>query len=599
MAYGGKPSKGCQMCRIRRIKCDETRPTCKQCEKGRRQCPGYRGVGENQAKARPAATSRSIKPVRSPDSAVTVWSSGSSDEGSSPPLSPARRAIPAALRTPVHDAASCHFVSNYILIPRQGLTTSRGWLEFLVPILKQDPLIPHFEYAFNACALASLNNQVGTGNDFESKALGFYTKALAATFSALKDPEMVKHDATLASILLLSLFESITAKSLGMFAWSSHIEGAVELVKARGAEQLKTKTGMDLFVAVRIQMIIHALSTGKAPDSTVEWWVDDPVSNRHSTEFQRYSSQTAQLKYDINQLLATSSRNPESTALVKEYMTKCQNLDKEFQEWIDDLPEVFHWETVYWEDYNPKADYSKAEAFPGRVDVYGDLWVVNMWNVMRSMRLVLASLIIRAKAWIISPADYRTTPEYAASSRTCGEAITDIIASVPYQLGFLRKRTDIPFERNTSSYACGQDDTNKSLAGFFAIWPLVCVQNQDFLTDLQRTWVKGRLKVIGNELGVRYANMFSQQNLRSPSMLILSDRLKSIPPALAPGMRNSPEEQGETESRPQSRAESQPMSLQNSAYRKIIHDQTEQLKKQAVEKACKVDDWTVRTWLQL
>ena len=29
------------MCRTRRIKCDETKPTCNQCAKSRRQCPGY------------------------------------------------------------------------------------------------------------------------------------------------------------------------------------------------------------------------------------------------------------------------------------------------------------------------------------------------------------------------------------------------------------------------------------------------------------------------------------------------------------------------------------------------------------------------------
>ncbi|KAK3391599.1 hypothetical protein B0T20DRAFT_331477, partial [Sordaria brevicollis] len=42
MVYLGKPSKGCQVCRTRRIKCDETKPTCNQCLKARRQCPGYK-----------------------------------------------------------------------------------------------------------------------------------------------------------------------------------------------------------------------------------------------------------------------------------------------------------------------------------------------------------------------------------------------------------------------------------------------------------------------------------------------------------------------------------------------------------------------------
>lgn len=161
--------------------------------------------------------------------------------------------------------AACHFISNYVLIPRQGFTATRGWLEFVLPLLKQEESVPHFKHAFNACALASLNNRVGTGNDFDKQALGHYSKALAATGTALKDPNMVRRDATLGSILLLSMFESITAKSLGMFAWSSHIEGAIELVKMRGPEQLKTKTGVDLFAAVRIQMVRTARPPPPSP----------------------------------------------------------------------------------------------------------------------------------------------------------------------------------------------------------------------------------------------------------------------------------------------------------------------------------------------
>lgn len=133
-------------------------------------------------------------------------------------------------------------------------------MEYVVPLIKADRPAPHFRYAFEACALASLGNRVGPGNDFDKQALGQYTKALATTFAALKDPEAAKQDATLAAVLLLGLFENITARQLGLLAWGSHIEGAIQLVKARGRKQLRTKIGLMLFVAVRTQMVGH-LST--------------------------------------------------------------------------------------------------------------------------------------------------------------------------------------------------------------------------------------------------------------------------------------------------------------------------------------------------
>ena len=122
-------------------------------------------------------------------------------------------------------------------------------------MLQSDFIPAHYRYAFEACALASFNNGVGNRNHFEKEALGKYTKALSATFEALRDPKMAKEDATLGSVLLLGLFENISAKSMGMLAWGSHIEGAIYLVKLRGREQLQTKLGREMFIATRVQMV--------------------------------------------------------------------------------------------------------------------------------------------------------------------------------------------------------------------------------------------------------------------------------------------------------------------------------------------------------
>lgn len=60
------------------------------------------------------------------------------------------------------------------------------------------------------------------------------------------------------------MYESITAiKEPRMLAWRSHIDGAVQIVKARGrANMCSTKTGTLLFNAVRHQLISRTLSTG-------------------------------------------------------------------------------------------------------------------------------------------------------------------------------------------------------------------------------------------------------------------------------------------------------------------------------------------------
>ncbi|KAF5022761.1 hypothetical protein F66182_5176 [Fusarium sp. NRRL 66182] len=529
MVYCGKPSRGCQMCRARRIKCDETKPTCNQCAKSRRQCPGYKDefdlVFRNETQATERRARKANKKALAQKQGNTSSQVASKTTAIHKPTPD--QSVLSTLRLPVDQQATCHFLSNFVLLPSHDNT--RGWMEFVVPLLKSERVAPHFKLAFDACAIASLGNRVGSGSNLENKALGHYTKALSATFTALRDPVLSKEDSTLAAVLLLGLFENITAKQLGMLAWGSHIEGAIQLVKNRAKNGLRTKVDLALFVATRTQMIIHTLTTGSPPAMGVEWWITDGVKNRYGAECQRLNIRTAELRAESNRLMTSLSRSPENIELLLDIIRRCQILDQQHVAWANQLPEYFRFKSVAWEDNVPNGNFAMAEVFPGRIDAYQDLWVVSVWNLMRCSRLILASLIVRCAAWVCSPVDYRTTPEYATAARMCVDTITDIISSVPYQLGWFSKRKDLLEKANLSSFGCGEEDALKGLPGYFLTWPLTCIQGQDYTTDAQRAWVKGRLRFIGDQLGIRYANVLNQLNLRVPSMLIRRDGLMANP----------------------------------------------------------------------
>lgn len=499
------------------FQCDETKPTCNQCAKSRRVCPGYKDEFDLVFRNETQATERRARKANKKAIAQKLkLNSASPEDASKHRASPesslaksdGRGYVVSTLNMPLDQQASCHFVSNYVLIPRQGST--RGFMEYLLPMLKTETPVEHFKLAFDACAFASLGNRVGPGNDYDQAALGKYTKALSSTYKALRDPEMAKHDSTLAAILLLGLYENISSKQLGMLAWGSHTEGAIQLVRARGKKQLRTKVGLHLFIAVRTQMIIHTLSSGKPPVMGVDWWINDAVKDESAASCQRISIRCGELRAEVNRLLATLPRSSENIELILDLIRRCQVVDQECVAWAKDLPDFFEYKTVAWEDNVPGGDFSKAEVYPGRVDAYRDLWVASVWNLTRTSRIILASLIVRCAAWICAPLDYRTTPEYATAARTCVQSITDILASVPFQLGWFAKRKDLLELANLSSFGCGEEDAEKGLPGYFLTWPLTCVLGQDYATDSQRAWVKGRLEFIGNQLGVRYAHMLTQ-----------------------------------------------------------------------------------------
>ncbi|KAH8904583.1 hypothetical protein BR93DRAFT_970520 [Coniochaeta sp. PMI_546] len=537
MVYCGKPSRGCQMCRTRRIKCDETKPTCNQCAKSHRQCPGYKDefdlIFRNETKATERRAQKAIKKASTATGAFRFEgrdsiSPISSDGNLSPAIkhvvkSPLEMAIIPAIEIPVDAKASCHFVSNFVLVPRQG--TTRGFMDYLVPLLRAEPPDGHLQHAFNACALASLGNRVASNSvNFQEKAYAEYSKALAGTNTALRNLEGSKSDATLAAVLMLGMFENITAKQMGDFAWGSHIEGAIQIVKARGRKQLRTKTGLLLFIA-----IIHTLTSGKAPIMGAEWWLNDAVKDQSAAACQRINLKTSELRAEVNRVMMGVSRSPENLELMLALMRRAQQLDQEAASWMKSVPDQWHYRTLCWEDNVPGGDFSRAEVFPGRVDVYADFWIASVWNMVRTARLILSSVAVRCAAWICSPVDYRTTPEYATAARTSADMITDVIASVPYHLGWHAKRRHLFDNESLSGFACGEEDGMKGLAGYFLTWPLACVMNQDYVSDAQRQWIMGRLRYIGDELGIRYAHILSQLQIRIPSMLIRRDGLMAQP----------------------------------------------------------------------
>lgn len=93
------------------------------------------------------------------------------------------------------------------------------------------------------------------------------------------------------------------------------------------------------------------------------------------------------------------------------------------------------------------------------------------------------SIAVRCAAWVCSPKDFRTTPEYATAVKVCPETISDILASIPYHLGWHTKRKDLFRGHESAEFACGEEYVMKGLAGYFLTWPLACVLTQDYTTD--------------------------------------------------------------------------------------------------------------------
>ncbi|RDW79576.1 hypothetical protein BP6252_04214 [Coleophoma cylindrospora] len=584
MVNTGKPSKGCYLCRARRIKCDEGKPSCMRCQKSKRVCPGYRDSfelnlrDETKSTKRKASKSLSIHETglkdameqlsTSPGEAMVVFA----DPGTGSPawasyigdtspdhLSYTYNTIsgysynqhmpmssPRELSTPVDQQAFSYFLSNFVLIPEQSL--SRGFFDFLLPLLKAEQPGSPLSTAFSAVAMAAFGVRPNS-RCLLPHADAFYVKALKQINTVLQHPKLALKDSTLAAVLLLGFYEArailseeaywfffltssqtLTSSQLTVKGWISHIEGAVALVKSRGKKQMETQIGRDLFMAIRSQMTMVGIANSKHVDCGVEWWMEMAPQDDVSRRINELNLRLADLRAEADCVISLCARTAANLEKVLKLLRDCEALEQQYSEWFDTLPSLWRAKTVAWVDSVPEAELPTANCHPGKIDLYSEIWMGSQVVTALSSRLFVWSTILRCTAWLCSPLDYRITPEYTTAARMCSQMIEDIVAAIPYFFGWNFETESVP---SMSHFATGDDhkSTPKVLAGVFTLWPIFAAATNDFATESQRIWLRGRLQYIGESMGVNHANLlFQASQLRHPSMFIFRDSM-NLPPS--------------------------------------------------------------------
>ncbi|KAF6834699.1 C6 zinc finger transcription factor [Colletotrichum plurivorum] len=141
---------------------------------------------------------------------------------------------------PLEDLARTYFMVDYIA------TSPFEYLPRLCPhgLNGNDAL----SAAILAASFASLSLKL-FDNQMMKQARCYYARALCRTNQALGSAELAVQDGTLAAVLLLGLFEAIvfTGKQ-SLDSWNAHTIGAVELLRLRGPQQLRTPLGRQLFI---------------------------------------------------------------------------------------------------------------------------------------------------------------------------------------------------------------------------------------------------------------------------------------------------------------------------------------------------------------
>jgi hypothetical protein len=168
----------------------------------------------------------------------------------------------------VQDLATCFFFRNFVLSDSDNC---KGHMDHL-PKMSQTSGGP-LSAAISSVGMACLSN-VTNSSDVMFAARQEYASAVRLTNMALQDPVQTKSDGMLTTVMLLGMFEvSFSLRTLSRYlmltsgktitcrapqsmkAWTSHVEGAAELLRLRGLEQFQHRIGLNMFFQLRAQIV--------------------------------------------------------------------------------------------------------------------------------------------------------------------------------------------------------------------------------------------------------------------------------------------------------------------------------------------------------
>ncbi|KAK4139799.1 uncharacterized protein C8A04DRAFT_15539 [Dichotomopilus funicola] len=463
MGYCGRPSTACHTCRVKRGKCDRKRPGCSQCARKRIPCPGYPDPTALVFRDQTQATARRVRATKP----------GYGADPFAPAISPTGGLD---LTVSPDDAARTYFLTCY------GPASPVDHLPELEELLRSTEVSAS---AFLAPALVTLSREL---KDPALMALGrkHYTAALQHTNRALANTQVATKDETLASVMMLALYEALTFQGRrSPESWNAHMNGATELLKLRGPRQFDTALGRTLFLDV-VGDILASCSQRRIP--TPPGIVNllsqlGPIVGPDSMHFA--IAHAAAEMADIVSFVASQWDHIAVSA--SQIIVRARRVDEVLSGLQDQLPAHLPYTVL-----DPAS--APASSFQGVAHCYEDPKSCWIWNNCRMMRVFLNGFVSRAAlAWMA--ALQNAPPDAEVSSELHSESLkaavvnvkrqgTDILASVSY----------------CRSLPAGSHE--RAMAARGLTWPLSAVATSVVAPGAMKTYARDAMFSLGEEIGI-------------------------------------------------------------------------------------------------
>ncbi|KAL3495987.1 hypothetical protein BJX62DRAFT_146169 [Aspergillus germanicus] len=503
MVHRGKLSAACKPCRSRRLKCDQQRPSCSQCIRGRRECGGYRDVGAMRVHDQTEEVKRKNLPTSH------SFASSSTPPPQKRPMHQSNALMLQQVSVPMTNQGTAFMLARWVA--QDGLDGVRGPVGTFIPHVINTTAGRAVMASLNATGLAALSN-IHMSQELMLSARQEYVTALAETNAALNDQMQSTSDSTLIAVTFLGLYELLTCNGPPLMdRYLNHAEGCNKLIELRGSNQLKDSVGLGLFAQFRMTIVLSNFWLKRRTPSFLLELTKESFAYRGGNA--RMDDELFFLVAKVGDLCA-ELRNGALIQPVK-IVREALKLDAELSSWALGVEPHRRYTVVNVPETAKAVSHygSFRHIYGNKYHVYPDSVVSSWWSDYRFARLILLELLCwlcdhLARKDEATGAEYRQTYERcAALSRQVAE---DVCASVPYQFG-------------ASKESALEDLTSPRTGGVIHLmWPLFIAADSTGVTPAMTEWITQCLFKIGHGVGI-------QQALVMSSLLLSGQHLTWLP----------------------------------------------------------------------
>ncbi|KAF2168439.1 hypothetical protein M409DRAFT_53118 [Zasmidium cellare ATCC 36951] len=387
-----RPSKGCESCRRRKVKCDANRPTCSRCHDRGLNCK-YRDYTlqifrDETGRAASRVQERMLaKQHERGCSALTV------DDG--------------ALRQPlpsVQELAIARFFHDFILDGSASSGHSRpnaGYLARIPGMYRRCEAESSFALALSAAANANFWRR-HMSPQAKSNSLKDCSKALQQLRTDLEHGSSLHEIADLLTASsLLAIYQLIATRDVSQrTSWTAHVNGAVALLGSEERDNTELYSLSGVLQPIVSQMLMDCLVMGRHPKHPLDRCTSVMELWSPSAMLFTFMYRTAELcATGLDGYSADAFDPTQQTRPVDIFLEKCQALDEEMSSWMDsrsDLEPVVILPNTKQNVPAPLWSLFAGTGAPRNLHLCPDMDQTHQWHLYRACRLTVLRAMMSA-----------------------------------------------------------------------------------------------------------------------------------------------------------------------------------------------------------